>query len=68
MFKSHSTPYYEVGHILCPTLNNPMDNVADNFNVTMAISTCSVAPVKVFIEAIAIDREEFILEYGICNL
>ena len=68
IFKSHSTPYYEVSHILCPTLNNPMDNVADSFNVTMAISTFSMTPVQVFIEAIAIEREEFILEYAMCNL
>ena len=45
-----------------------MDDIADSFNVTMAISTFSMTPVQVFIEAIAIERETFILEYVVCNL
>ena len=64
----YSTSYYEVSHILCPSLNNPVDDLADSFNVAVAISTFSTTSIVVFIEAIAIERETFILEYEMCNL
>ena len=45
-----------------------MDDLADSFDVAVAISTFSTTSIVVFIEAIAIERERFILEYEMCNL
>ena len=63
VYSLYSSSYYEVGHVVCPTFNNPLDGLADSFNVTVTISTSSVTPIMVFITAKPV--ENFILRYQI---
>ena len=56
--------YYEVGHTVCPTLNNPPNQPASSFNITIDISSSSTEPMRVFIVAHPV--RNFVLRWECC--